>query len=44
MFLEPVEDLAVNDAATAALANPEVYREQVRRFCSEAFFFLVSIF
>lgn len=31
MFLEPVEEVAVNEAATAALANPDVFREQVRK-------------
>lgn len=30
MFLEPTEQMPVNEAAASALANPEVFREQVK--------------
>lgn len=29
MFLEPTDQMPVNEAAAAALSNPEVFREQV---------------
>lgn len=29
MFLEPTDQMPVNQAAAAALSNPEVFREQV---------------
>lgn len=31
MFLEPTEQMPVNEAAAAGMANPELFREQVNR-------------